>query len=334
MILIITGAAGFLGRYVVAEALRSGHEVRALVRPARDDQQMPWQPHPRLHFIRHDLDQTAGLSSSLKGADAVIHLAAKASADVEATASATRNLLEAMDAAGLNQLVAISSFSVYDFLALAPEAILDESAPLETRPDRRDAYARAKLRQEQLTREFADQRHWRCAILRPGAIYGKNCLWTARLGMPVGKKLWLRIGNNAALPLTYVENCAQAIVLAAENTPPGTTILNIVDDNSPSQRRYASLAHSHIHPGPLMLPVPRSAVRLLASTADQLNRLLLRSRAPLPGLLVPARFEARFKPLRFPNNKLKTTLGWNPRYTLEEALNRCDQPEVNLLALS
>ena len=162
MILVITGAAGFLGRYVVAEALRSGHDVRALVRPARnDDQQMPWQPHPRLHFIRHDLDQSEGLAAALKGADAVIHLAAKASADVEATATATNNLLEAMEAAGLNQLVAISSFSVYDFLALAPEATLDESATLETRPDRRDAYARAKLRQEQLIREFAEQHHWR-----------------------------------------------------------------------------------------------------------------------------------------------------------------------------
>lgn len=334
MVLLITGAAGFLGRYVVAEALRSGHDVRALVRPARDDKQMPWQTHPRLHFIRHDLEEPAGLSSSLKGADAVIHLAAKASADVEATAIATRNLLEAMDAAGLNQLVAISSFSVYDFLALAPEAALDESAPLETRPDRRDPYARAKLRQEQLTREFAEQHHWRCAILRPGAIYGKDRLWTARLGMPLGNKLWLRIGNNATLPLTYVENCAQAIVLTAENTPPGTTILNIVDDNPPSQRRYASLACSHLHPSPLMLPVPGSAVRLLASTADHANRLLLRGRAPLPGLLVPARFEARFKPLRFPNSKIKSTLGWNPRYSLEEALQRCDQPEADLLALS
>ena len=76
--------------------------------------------------------------------------------------------------------------------------------------------------------------------------------------MPVGNKLWLRIGGNAPLPLTYVENCAQAIVLAAENTPSGTTILNVVDDNPPSQRRYAALARSHVHPSPLMLPRPPS----------------------------------------------------------------------------
>jgi hypothetical protein len=50
-------------------------------------------------------------------------------------------------------------------------------------------------------------------------------------------------------------------------------------------------------------------------------------------LLVPARFDARFKPLRYPNARLKAALGWQPRFTLEQALNRCDQPEAELLAV-
>ena len=324
MVLVITGAAGFLGRYVVAQALRRGHEVRALLRPARRDP-LPWKPHPRLGFIHHDLDQREGLDQALAGADAVIHLAAKMSADAEASAGATANLLDAMSRAGLDHLVAISSFSVYDFLALAPGQALDETAPLETRPQHRDAYTRAKLKQEQLVHQFAESHPACCTILRPGAIYGKGHLWTARLGMPVGNKLWLRIGQSATLPLSYVENCAQAVVLAAESKPAGTTILNVVDDDLPSQSRYASLARPHIHPSPVPLVLPRSVIRFLGSAASQVNHLLFRDRAPVPGLLVPARFDARFKPLHYPNARLKAALGWQPRYGLEQALNRCDQ---------
>ncbi len=190
-----------------------------------------------------------------------------------------------------------------------------------------------KLQQEQLTRQFAESHGLRCTILRPGAIYGKHHLWTARLGIPLGNKLWLRIGQSATLPLSYVENCAQAIVLAAEANLAETTILNVVDDDLPSQSRYASLARQHIHPTPALLVLPRSVVRLLGASASGVNQALFRGRAPVPGLLVPARFDARFKALRYPNNRLKTALGWQPRFTLEQALSRCDQPEAELLAV-
>ena len=43
---------------------------------------------------------------------------------------------------------------------------------------------------------------------------------------------------------------------------------------------------------------------------------------------MPARFDARFKPLRYSNERIKTVLGWQPRYSLAEALAaaRCRKP--------
>ena len=238
-----------------------------------------------------------------------------------------------MDAANPRRLVAISSFSVYDYQGLAAGQMLDEATPLESHPQRRDAYAQAKLQQEQLVRDHAASHGWICATLRPGAIYGKDRLWTARLGQPLSSRLWLRIGQTAELPLTYVENCAQAIVQAAESNQAADAVLNVVDDACPTQRSYAAQLRRQLKPRPVSLVVPRFAGQFLAGAANLTNKTLFRGRARVPSLLVPARFDARFKPLRYSNARIKAVLGWQPRYSLAEALARCTMPEAELLAV-
>jgi len=76
MKLLITGASGFLGKYIVAEALRQGHQVRAVVRPASDETRLPWHNHPEVELARIDLRQRRGITDALQNVDAVIHLAA------------------------------------------------------------------------------------------------------------------------------------------------------------------------------------------------------------------------------------------------------------------
>ena len=50
------------------------------------------------------------------------------------------------------------------------------------------------------------------------------------------------------------------------------------------------------------------------------GRLLFGPGGKLPSILVPCRFEARFKPLRFSNEKLSRGLGWRPTLSYAEAL--------------
>jgi nucleoside-diphosphate-sugar epimerase len=274
---------------------------------------------------------------ALEGADVVVHLAAALGGDVydqlAGTVMTTENLLEAMDRAGVRRIVLVSSFSVYDYTRASRWRRFDEAAPLEAHPERRDAYALTKLWQEELVREHAGARGWDWTVLRPGAIYGPAHLWTARLGQPLGAGLWLRIGQRARVPLTYVENCAQAIVMAAESDRAAGAVLNVVDDDPPTQRQYATLVRRHLPRRPRVLVVPRVFGRLLASGASLVNRVAFRGRAKVPGLLVPARFDARFKPVRYSNARIRAVLGWRPRYALEEALARCGRPESELLAV-
>jgi 2-alkyl-3-oxoalkanoate reductase len=354
MNLLITGASGFLGQYVVAEALRQGHNVKALM---RSQPSLPWHDHPAVEIVQADLqsvlqadlqadlqsDLQAGrctepfknalqnalqttlqttLQSTLQNVDAVIHLAAVMQGDYAAqyagTVTATENLLSAMTAAGVDRLVAISTFSVFDYLNIPAGEIIHEDSPIEPNPSQRDGYAQTKLIQEQRVQAFGSQ--GRVTILRPSMIYGRDHLWNAHLGMKAGN-LWLQIGANGQMPITYVENCAEAIVLALQEGAIGKT-LNIIDDNLPTQTAYIRyLNQQSRHPRQTVM-IDWSGLRSIAQFASQTNAKLFNHRLKLPGLLVPARLHARFKPFRYSNSRVKQILGWQPRYSFVTAIDR------------
>ncbi len=331
MKLLITGASGFLGPYVVAEALRRGHQVRAGVRgrsPLQDS--LTWQDHPNLEFAKVDLLQRETLPDAAQGVDAVIHLAATMKGDFQAqyagTVTATENLLSAMQDAGISRLIAISSFSVFDYLKLPDGATIEENSPLEQNPAQRDAYTQTKLIQEATVRRFGQT--GQVTILRPGMIYGRDHLWNAHLGIRAGDRLWLQIGANGQMPLTYVENCATAIVLAAEQEGAIGQTINIVDSDLPTQSAFVQSLSRHLKKSPLVVPLHWSVLYLVAQPLWQVNKLL-KGKLKLPGLLVPARLHARFKPLRYSNALAQDVLHWQPQYSFEAAIDRsCSKTDL------
>ncbi|MEB3358504.1 MAG: NAD-dependent epimerase/dehydratase family protein [Synechococcales bacterium] len=338
--LLITGATGFIGRYVTAELLRRGHALRAIVRPGRDASALPWLNHPHLGQVTADLTQADGLADAVAGTDAVIHLAAAKTGDwatqTAQTLTATKNLLQAMAYTGVRRLVQISSFSVYDYQRLPENSLLTEASPLEAAPHHRDIYAQMKLAQEEQVRQFAAAQNGRVTILRPGIVYGRGQWWTAGLGANLRNWLWLRIGRQAPLPLTYVENCAIAIAQAIERPAAIGQTLNLVDDPAPTQDTYVRLlAERGLRPHgtiPISWGWMRQAADLMESLDDHLHQRLGR-RLKRPGLLTPASLHARVKPLRYSSDRARQVLQWSPRYSLPEALDRC-QSSLALPVLS
>lgn len=319
--ILITGAAGFLGQSVVTEALQQGYQVRAVVRA--HPEKLPRFSHPNLTLIPLDLRNREGITDALKGVDGVIHLAATMRGDFPTqyagTVTTTENLLQAMREAQVSRLIAISSFSVYDYLSLPVGATVDETTPLEPYPQSRDVYTQTKLIQEGKVREFAEQAQ--VTIVRPGMIYGKDHLWNAFLGVNFKDKIWLRIGNNAIIPLTYVENCAVAIIQAIKSSNSIGQTINIVDDELPTQQEYAQKILKNLKINPRIIYLDPSSVRSLGQFIVWGNQKLLQDRLKIPSLLVPSRFDARFKPLKYSNRQAKKILNWTPLYSLDEVLN-------------
>lgn len=326
MKLLITGASGFLGKYVVTEALRRGFQVRAAIRHTSDEKRLPWRNWANLELVRIDLTQPKGLSDALKDIDAVVHLAAAKQGSYDTqyanTVSATENLLEAMVAVNIKRLVAISTFSVFDYLHIGDREIINEDSPIESQPLDRDVYAQTKLIQENLFRDFEMKNQGEVTILRPGIVYGRNNLWNAHLGVNLKNRLWIRIGGNAQLPLTYVENCASAIVSALSQKEAIGKTLNIVDSDLPTQKVYAEKIIKLLPRQPSTIGINWTLMRLLSRSAWLSNKMLFLGKIKLPGIFVPAKLEARFKPFRYSNQNAQEILNWQPLYSLDEALKR------------
>src|SRR3712207_3526171 len=154
MKLLVTGANGFLGRHVVAEALRRGHAVRAMVRSVKDAARNGWVGRPNIEWVQADLRSRRGLVNAVSGCDAVLHLAAAKSGDIYAqyagTVVATENLLAAMTEAGVGRIVGISSMAVYHYPHVEAGPVVDDAAPPDHYCVDRDAYGHTKLSPENL----------------------------------------------------------------------------------------------------------------------------------------------------------------------------------------
>jgi len=320
--MLVTGAAGFLGSFCVAEASRRGHDVVAMMRSA--SRRLPgWSQSVRV--VEHDLRQPDGLATKIEGVDVVVHLAAAMAGtraeQLESTVRGTEHLLAAMERAGIEHIVGISSVAVYDHLHAQQGSVLDESAVLEQHPGARHAYAEAKLRQELGIRDHCEQRGWRWTILRPGVVFGRGRLWTHRLGFRKGH-WWLLVSGGAPVPLTYVENCAEAVVRACEAEAARGAIYNVVDGGSPRARDWAREIRPLLDPGARIVCLPWPLARAGAGGMRLLQRLSLRL-LPAPRLLAAENLHAAFKPLRFSSSRIEAELGWSPTFTRAEALERC-----------
>jgi nucleoside-diphosphate-sugar epimerase len=282
---LVTGAGGFLGGAVAAEARARGHTVRTLTRRSGGD-------------VVCDLAEGVS-ASALAGIDRIIHCAAALVGDDATmqrdTVQATRNLV----APAKIPIVLAGSIAVYDGMA---GPVIDETTPVESRPDLRDAYTRAKIAQESAARTEVPLR-----ILRIGALWGPGSLWNAHLGAFAGP-LFLRMGQGE-IPLAHVTHAAAALVLAAERTWHGIEVINVVDDDRPDAERYlAALPRK-----------PSLTVQIPFGLMDAAARLLSPLGARLPGLLRRPVLHARMAPRRYPNARLHA-LGWQPSLSFDQGM--------------
>ena len=319
---LVTGASGFLGRHLVAALAARGHQVRAMVRPAAAIDGLAWPGS--VEIVRADLRASRELQSAFEGVDVLLHLAAVVSGgeDLQFAAAVvgTERLLDAMARSACRRLVLASSFSVYDFSAA--RGTLDEESPLHRVPEvyGRDGYTIAKWWQERVTRRRAEAEGWDLTVLRPGFIWGRDHAYLAALGQRLGRH-HLVIGPWTRLPLTHVENCADAFACAATDERARGQTFNVVD--GPGERIWSYLASYLRATGErgLRIPVPYR----VALPVVRLARVTVFRRATkLPSILVPNRFESRFKPLRFENRRLREVLGWAPPLDGQECWRRTD----------
>jgi dTDP-L-rhamnose 4-epimerase len=122
---LITGGAGFIGRFVAEELLRRGNTVRALdalIPQVHGETDRPELLHEDVELIKADVRDGDAVARALKGVDSVIHLAAEVGVgqsmyEVERYTSAndvgTAVLFERLIDHPVRRVVTASSMSIY-----------------------------------------------------------------------------------------------------------------------------------------------------------------------------------------------------------------------------
>ena len=324
-LILVTGARGFIGSRVVAQlADRGFRRIRCLVRPAGDSPKADALNLPGVEVLHGNLLSREDCDAAAAGAAVIFHLAAARGENSfpEAYLNSvvtTRNLLDSARRHGsLRRFVNVSSFAVYAGAPRPRFRPMDESYPLETRPqDRGDAYCFAKVGQDELVAEYGQRCKLPYVIVRPGYVYGDNEAITARVGIGTFG-VFLHLGGGNRLPLTYVDNCADAIVLVGLTPDVNGETFNVVDDDLPSSRQFLKLYKRNVRPFRSVY-IPHTLSYVLCGLWERYSTW---SEGQLPPVFNRRSWHAQWGPARYTNAKLKTQVGWAPKIPTAEGLRR------------
>jgi len=304
-ILAVTGANGFVGRALCAEAVKRGMVVRGITRS-------PCILPPGVeNVVVGNVDGDTQWAQALTGCDVVVHLAARVhimhdkSRDPLAefrrvNTQGTIRLAQCAVEAGVRRLVNVSSIGVNGPSTRDNLEFTDQDVP-----DPHNPYSLSKWEAEQALQRIALQGQIEIVTVRPPLIYGPGVGGNfLRLLGAVYRGIPLPLGMTRNFrDLLFVGNLADFLIVCASHpAAPGNTYL--VSDGTPvsTHTLLRGLARA-LGVKARLFPVPP---------------FLLQTLGNLTGYT--AEFERLLSSLRVDSGKVCRELGWYPPFTLRDGL--------------
>lgn len=249
--LLVTGASGFVGSFIVERALESGYEVWAAVRRSSSRR---WLQDGRIKFIELDLSDSAKLEQQVAhhvaangGWDACIHAAGltKCRHDeefFEVNTRGTERLARALvkEKALTGKFVFVSSLSVAGLLHDD-----DLSASISTADAERPntAYGRSKLQAERALSQVEGLGY---TVLRPTGVYGPRERDYYMMAESINRGVDFSVGfKPQRITFIYVRDLVEAALLAVNKGRHGA-VYYLSDGHAYSSREFSDLLQKNL----------------------------------------------------------------------------------------
>lgn len=272
MKILITGGNGFVGRHLIPALQERGHNVRVLVSPRGDT---TWLEQRHVVIFRGDVRTPDMLLAPMRGADAVFNLVAETakwgpmSDSYAVNVTGVENVCRAALAAGVPRFVHISTFTIYNMMLGRPVTETDPLAPLH------EPYSVTKAQGDELVRRMIADDHLPATVLRLGALLGPGDHRNfGRLADRVraGRGIVIGSGNNA-VPLVYVADVVQALLLALNSERAVGQTYNIGNDQPLTQGQYLEAIAKELGVRPPRIHVPYRPMYAAAYAAERIATL-------------------------------------------------------------
>ncbi len=312
---LVTGASGFLGGYVVPELQRHGYEVFAAGRNEQALERVADQGHR----VPGDL---ASLRTRDLPVDAVIHCAALSAPwgrwrDFrEANVDGTDHVVEFARRNRVRRVVHVSSPSVY----AAPRDRIGIREPDVDRSNRLNGYIRSKIAAEDLLLDALDSGTIaELVIVRPRGLIGlgdpslvpRLLDVHARIGVPVFD------GGENLIDVTAVENVASALRLALTRGDAAGGVYNITNDDPRRFRELLTILLERMGETPRFRPMNRRVAWAMATVLEGVCSVLpWRPEPPLTRYTLSTIAYSQTLDI----TRAKTELGYRPEVSLDDAL--------------
>lgn len=313
----ITGAGGFIGGRMVERAVERGMKVKGLdisAEAARRARQAGAE------MIVGGVNDAEAVARLCQGADIVFHTAAEMREsgpmeefrriNVEGSNLVARTAAET----GVQRLVHLSSVMVYGF-QYPPE--VDEEGP---KRGENNPYCTTKWESEAAVLEFHGHNDLEVTIIRPGDVIGPGSTpWIVRPVEMMKQGLFvLPDGGSGRLDPTYVDNLLDAVFLALEKDATGEAF-NVTDGRSmPTKDFFAH--HARWLGKDRILTLPSWLLRpVFAAVAAAFRAFGVEPPA------TPDAIDFLNRPHAYSNAKARDVLGYEPRVSFEEAMERIRQ---------
>ena len=324
MKILITGASGFIGSFIVEEALKQGFETWAAVRKSSSKEYLQDE---RIHFIELNLSSKAQLIEQLRPHqfDYVVHAAGVTKCLNKAdfrhiNTEGTKNLVDALLdlQMPLKRFVFLSSLSVFG--AIKEQLPYDEIREDDT-PKPNTEYGRSKLEAERYIDSIGSRLPY--IILRPTGVYGPREKDYFMMAKSIKQHIDFAVGyQRQDITFVYVTDVVQAVFLALEKGETGRKYF-LSDGQVYQSTTFSDLIHEELgRPWWLRITAPVWVLRVVTFFGEYIGHMtgkvtalnndkynILRQRNWRCDI-EPTRHELGFEPKVQLKEGVKTTIQW------------------------